>query len=163
MRTMLAVAVAFSLLLPAHAADTKDLVGNWKLISAQRQILDTNETVDAYGGARPSGWINYSPDGRTMVMIAHEGRGKPRDAANPTDEERAKLQKTILAYGGTFNFDGKAVTTKVDISWNEAWTGTTLVRDVQLDGNRLTLKTRPAPFSADGKPSIVTLVWEKSH
>jgi hypothetical protein len=49
----------------------------------------------------------------------------------------------------------------IDISWNEIWTGTTQIRDVKKEGDRLIYTTRPAPFVSDGKMSVVTTVWEK--
>ena len=49
----------------------------------------------------------------------------------------------------------------VDISWNEAWTGTTVIRDFKKEGDKLVYTTRPAPASADGKMRVFTLVWEK--
>ncbi len=44
---------------------------------------------------------------------------------------------------------------------NEAWTGTTQVRSVRRDGNRLVYTTPPFPFFTDGAMSLGTLVWEK--
>jgi Lipocalin-like domain len=50
---------------------------------------------------------------------------------------------------------------KLEMRWNEVWTGTTVIRDVTRDGDKLIYTTRPAPFSGDGKMSVVTVVWEK--
>jgi hypothetical protein len=47
------------------------------------------------------------------------------------------------------------------ISWNELWTGTTVVREVKKEGDRLIYTTKPAPFSRDGKVSITKVVREK--
>jgi hypothetical protein len=41
------------------------------------------------------------------------------------------------------------------------WTGTTVIRDLTRDGDKLIYTTRPAPFSGDGKMSVVTVVWER--
>ena len=48
----------------------------------------------------------------------------------------------------------------VDISWNEAWTGTTVIRDFKKEGDKLVYTTRPASASADRKDERVH-VWEK--
>ena len=45
--------------------------------------------------------------------------------------------------------------------WNEVWTGTTVTRDVKVEGDRLIYTTRPAPFGGDGKMSVITVVWDK--
>ena len=57
------------------------------------------------------------------------------DAANPTDEQRVKLHKTMIAYAGTYTLEADKVIHHVDISWNEARTGADQVRFFKLDGN----------------------------
>ncbi len=147
---------------PAQALDTKDILGTWRLATAQRTIVDTGEVVDSYGGPRPNGWINYDASGRVMVVVAYQGREKPAGAA-PTDAERARLHRSFFAYAGTYTFDGKSITHAIDTSWNETWTGTSQVRDVAYADGKLVYTTRPAPFSGDGKVSVVTLVWERPN
>jgi hypothetical protein len=78
-----------------------------------------------------------------------------------SDQQRIDLFSTMTAYGGTFEFDGRTVKHHVDVLWNQFWTGTTVIRDVVRDGDRLVFRTRPAPNAIDGKPTIRTLVWEK--
>jgi Lipocalin-like domain len=67
----------------------------------------------------------------------------------------------MVAYGGTYKFDGNKVEHHIDISWNEVWTGTTVIRDLKKEGDKLVYTGRAAPFSGDGKMSLVTLIWEK--
>ena len=67
----------------------------------------------------------------------------------------------MLAYGGTYEFDGKTVTHHVDICSDEIRCGTTFVRDVTVDGDRVTYTTRPQPGPIDGKMIVITLVWQK--
>lgn len=161
MKIVIAVAAAFVTASPAFALDPPDLHGTWKLASATRKLVDTGEVIDAYGGPRPTGWINYGKDGRMMVVCAFEGRDKPSANDKMTDDDRIKLHKTFFAYAGEYEFDGKKVTHKIDTSWNEAWTGTSQVRDVEYRDNTLILKTTPFKFNVDGKMSVITLVWEK--
>ena len=145
----------------ANALETQDVVGTWHLVSAKRVILDTNESMDAYGGSQPNGWLNFGSDGRVMVMISHHGRQKPAIPEKISDEERIKLHKSFFGYAGTYKIDGKTISNNIDTSWNEAWTGTTQIRDVEFKDGKLVYTTRPAPFSGDGKQSVVTLVWER--
>jgi Lipocalin-like domain len=137
-----------------------DLYGTWRLVSYKRTLLATGETEDQLGKS-PHGFINYGRDGRVIVIIAAEHRPKPQDLAKTTDRERAELFNSLTAYAGTYSFDGKTITHHVDISWNEIWTGTDQVRDVMLEGNKLTLTTPPAPNGHDGKMSVSILTWEK--
>ena len=67
----------------------------------------------------------------------------------------------MTAYGGRYEFDGKTVQHHIDISWNEVWTGATTVRQLKREGNELVYSSPAAPFSSDGRMSVVTLVWEK--
>jgi Lipocalin-like domain len=68
-----------------------------------------------------------------------------------TDQQRADLFKTMLAYGATYKFDGDRIAHSIQISWNEVWTGTTVIRNVKKEGDRLIYTTRPAPFSGDAR------------
>lgn len=145
----------------AYALEANAVVGTWRLVTATRKIVDTGETVDAYGGPKPSGWLNYDKDGRMMVICAYEGRERPIANDKMTDEDRVKLHKSFFAYAGTYKIDGNKVTHNIDTSWNEAWTGTAQVRDVEYKDNVVTLTTVPFKFNVDGKMSIITLVWEK--
>ena len=144
-----------------NALEAEGVVGTWKLVSSTRKILETNEEVNTYGGAHPTGWITYGNDGRVTAIVAYEGRIKPANIEKMTDQERTQLFKTFFAYSGTYKLEGNSVTHNIDTSWNEVWTGTSQVRDIEKRGNRLIYTTRPAPMSGDGKMSIITLIWEK--
>ena len=99
--------------------DADDLYGTWKLVSWRRQLLDTGETVEAFGKA-PRGFLSYGRDGRVFFIMTKEARAKPEDLTTLTDPERAELYNTMIAYSGTSTFDGKAAIHNVDVSWNEA-------------------------------------------
>jgi hypothetical protein len=155
----LAVLIAlFSFASSAWAAD--DIAGTYRLISANRVILATGDTEDSYG-KNPIGFMTYGRDGRMMGMIVFRNRPKAESLDKMTDQQRADLFRTMIAYGGTYTFRGNSVEHHIDISWNELWTGTTVIRDIQKEGDRLVYTTKPAPFPRDGKMSINTLVWEK--
>jgi len=154
-------AMAFTMftVMPVAAAD-EELAGTYKLISSTRKVLDTGEVLDTYG-KHPTGYIMYGKDGRLLAFIVRDDRPKPVSIEKATPEQQAALFRSMLAYGGTYKFDGKSIEHRIDISWNELWTGTTQIRDIRKEGDRLIYTTRPAPFSSDGRMSIVTLVWEK--
>jgi hypothetical protein len=141
-------------------AGNEELYGTWRLVTNQRKLMDTGEISDMMG-KEPQGFINYGPDGRVFVIITAENRPKPAVIEKMTDQERIDLFKTMLAYSGKYKYDGKTVTHQIEISWNGAWTGTSQVRNVKLDGRRLTLTSNPAPNAIDGKMSIAILTWEK--
>jgi len=105
--------------------------------------------------------MTYGRDGRMMGMIVFSNRPRAESLDKMTDQQRADLFRTMIAYGGTYTFHGNSVEHHIDISWNELWTGTTVIREIQKEGDRLVYITKPAPFPRDGKMSINTLVWEK--
>jgi hypothetical protein len=145
----------------ASAAQLRDrLVGAYRLVSYQRKLVATGETEDLLGKA-PTGYIIYTRGGRMMAFFASDVRPRPTDFVTMTDKERADLFKTMLAYCGTYDFDGQKVTHHIDASWNQFWTGTNVVRHVAFEGRRAIYTTEPAPSSVDGKLSVVVLVWEK--
>ena len=135
------------------------LLGTWKLNSVVRELLSTGEKHSLLG-EHPSGYTGYSPDGRMYAIITADKRLTPHDVA-PTDEERVKLHRTIVAYAGTYSVEGEKVTHHVDISWNQAWNGTDLIRFYKLEGNTLTIKTGPLKSPIDGRQGQVVVVWEK--
>ncbi|ONF46165.1 hypothetical protein RSM1_26100 [Methylobacterium radiotolerans] len=141
--------------------DGDAVVGTWRLVTATRRIVDTDETIDAYGGPKPTGWIHYGRDGRMMVVCAYEGRERPIANDKMSDADRVKLHKTFFAYAGTYRFEGDRIIHDIDTSWNEAWTGTSQVRHVAQENGRLILRTVPFKFNLDGRMSIITLIWEK--
>jgi hypothetical protein len=141
----------------ATAADV-DVTGTYRLVSYTRTLVDTGR-VESFG--RQQGFITYGKDGRMLVLIVRGNRPRPESLEKMTDQQRADLFRSMNAYGGTYKFDGKTMEHHIDISANELWTGTTQIRDVRKEGDRLIYTTRPAPFTDDGKMSVVTLQWEK--
>lgn len=135
------------------------LCGTWRLVSWTRQIIETGETVAPFGKA-PTGFLSYSRDGRMSGCMVSDHRPKPKDLAKISDQERAELFNTVVAYGGTFEVVGNQVVHTVDISWNETWTGTTQRRDFNIDGNRLTITVGPQ-IGVDGRRSTAVLIWTK--
>lgn len=122
-------------------AGENPLLGTWKLKSFVREVAATGEKINQMG-EHPDGYLSYSADGRMYAIGASDSRVKPREA-NPTDGERVKLHQTMFAYAGTYTVEGEKVVHHVDISWNQAWTGTDVVRFYKLDGSFLTIVTGP--------------------
>jgi hypothetical protein len=170
-RFVIAMLLVFALAVPASmlAQGSKDsaatqarnqLVGTYRLVSYRRTVSATGESEDLYGKS-PQGYITYGREGRMMALFVKDQRPMPSELAKMTDQERANLFKTMVAYGGTYDYDGKTVTHHIDVSWNQIWTGTDVVRTVSFDGRRITLITKPAANPTDGKMGVTVLTWEK--
>jgi hypothetical protein len=146
----------------AASSDRQRLLGTWKLVSYVGEEVVPHGARSDVMGPRPSGYINYGPDGRMIVIIVGSDRKKPVGPI-ATQKEAQDLIRSMLAYAGTYTVDSsaKTVTHHVEISWDQSRTGTTQVRTYKLDGDRLTLITQPSNDPATGKKTVRTLVWEK--
>jgi hypothetical protein len=138
-----------------------DLPGTYQLVSASINYLDTGEIIPDIFGKSAKGFIMYGADGRMLALITNDNRPKPESIEKTTDEQRIALYRSMQAYGGTYKFDGKTVEHHVDICWDEVRCGTVVARDIKKDGDLLVYTTRPAPFSGNGRLSVVTLAWRK--
>lgn len=98
-----------------------------------------------------------------MMLIVKDVRPNPPDPEKMTDPERAELFRTMIGYGGTYAFDGTTLTCRLDVTWNQAWTGTEIVRHVTLDGGRLILTAEPHKSYVDGNLITGVMTFEKTQ
>lgn len=148
------------LFVSASALAADELYGTWKLVSWKRTIVATGETSDVFGKT-PQGYLIYGRDGRMLSIMTSENRPNIPDATKMTDTDKVALYKSIIAYGGTFTFDGKTLKNKVEISWNESWNGTVQVRTVKFEGDRMFLSAEPTVGALDGKLRRLDMIWER--
>ena len=94
-----------------------------------------------------------------FFMLVGDNRAKPTGTP-PTDEEKARLFETLIAYSGTYVV-GKA-THKVDLSWNQSWTGGDQIRFFKIDGTMLTITTAINKNPRDGREGHAVLVFTKA-
>ena len=160
MFTIALVELASMAVLARPAATQEILEGTWKLISDIRTNTTTGVTVETFG-PKPQGFITYTRDGRMAVLVVRSDRPKPQNITKITEQERSQLFSSMLAYTGTYKFDGKTIEHQVELSWNEVWSGTKQIRDVKREGDQLIYTTRPSRSAVDGSISITTVTWEK--
>jgi len=98
--------------------------------------LETGAQQDALG-PDPVGMITYSTDGRVTVLVLKRDRKAPADLI-PTSNEKIALYDSMFAYAGTFTVDQEKVVHHIDMSWNQAWTGTHQIRFCNLHDGVLT-------------------------
>jgi len=135
-------------------ADPADLVGTWKFISYLRTDAQ-GQNVNVMG-EHPEGYLIYTPEGRMMVIVVAENRKPPQ-----TDEDRIELHKFMVAYSGRYTVDGGKVTHHVDVSWNQAWTGTSLVRSFKRMDDKLVITTDPTKYGTDDVTQVSTLTLQR--
>ncbi len=137
MKTKIAVLViVFLVFLAAHLVNGQQpgkvpILGIWRLVSFQTEYQATGERENPRG-KNPTGYIIFTPEERMMVVITNEGR-----KAAKTDQDRADLFISIVAYTGIYRIEGDKWVIKVDVAMNPAWVGTEQARFFRVDGDRL--------------------------
>jgi hypothetical protein len=139
-------------------ADASSLLGTWRLKSFVREVTGTGEHYNQLGD-HPDGYISYSADGRMLVFFVSEDQPRPRD--EPSDEERIKLHKSMLAYGGTYSVSPGKVVHHIDIEWDGRRIGTDQVRFYTIEGDALSLKTEPNKSPVDGREGVGILTFTR--
>jgi hypothetical protein len=114
-----------------RSGDRAPLVGLWRLVSFLLEYQATGEREYPMGHS-PAGYILFQPEGRMWVVLTAEGRTAPT-----TDQDRAGLFNTLVAYTGPYRVDGNTWITTVEVSMNPAWVGTEQPRAFQISGDRL--------------------------
>ena len=144
---------------PSFGDDRDKVLGTWKLVSYEVEV-QANGQKGPVMGQNPTGYVVFTPEGRVFFVLTGEAR-KPAK----TDQERAELLSTLVAYTGTYRVEGDKWITKVEVAWNPEWVGTEQARNFTLEGERLQVLTpwRVMPNWADKgmTRSIVTFVRSK--
>lgn len=153
-----ASALLLAIPIAAPAAES-DLYGTWKMVSQSQKLTDTGE-VRAGRGKTPNGYVTFTPDGRVIGIILGDKRPKPESVAKITDQQRIELFNTMNAYAGTYKLDGNKLTYFYDLAHNEV-TARAAVRQIKIEGRRITMVNEPGRSVADGKMVTTTTVWEK--
>jgi hypothetical protein len=122
---------------PSFADDRSTVVGLWKLASYEVEIQATGQKAPVMGQAR-----------------------KPAK----TDQERADLLGTLVAYTGTYRIEGDKWITNVEVAWNPEWVGTEQARSFKIDGDRLQVLTpwRVMPNWADKGMTRSIVTFERA-
>jgi len=135
------------------------LLGTWRMVSWQCEIQATGERVDALG-PDPVGYISYAPDGRFFAIVVRKDRPPPASLP-PSDADKLRLFDSMLAYAGTYTLDDEKAVHHVDASWNQAWTGTDLVRFYKLERDELTISGAPASDPHTGQEVVYRIVFRR--
>ena len=135
------------------------LVGTWKLVSWLTKF-DGGDTVEPYG-PNAKGRLVLTPDRRWIVILTGANR-KPAKSV----EEKAALLDTVLAYSGVYAVEGNKITTNIEMSSNEIYTGANQnqTRFFRIEGDKLTLRT-PEIVSAvrPGQKAVGTITFERER
>lgn len=134
------------------------ILGSWKLISWVTRDVATGERHDALG-PDPRGMVMYTPK-RVTFLILRNNRKRPEQTP-PSDDEKVALYDTMFAYSGPYTVEPDRIVHHVDLSWNEAWSGTDQVRFCRVDDNRLTYSSAPGRNPFDGREVVHEVSYER--
>lgn len=143
-----------ALLFFVGSAAAQSLVGTYKLVSFTSKF-DDGSSYD-FLGANPVGYAVITPKLFTSILVSTD-----RKPGNTADAKLA-LFNSIIAYSGPYTVEGSKLITDVEVSWNQAWTGTKQGRTWRVEGDKLILMTDWAPSVKDpSKKASGHLVWQK--
>ena len=143
---------------PSFADEGTKVVGLWKLVSYDVEVQATGEKAPVMG-QHPTGYVELSASGRVFFILTGEGRTPPK-----SDQDRANLLGTLVAYTGLYRLEGDRWITKVDVAWNPEWVGTEQARSFKIDGDRLQVLTpwRVMPNWADKGMTRSIVTFERA-
>ncbi len=129
----------------------EDLIGTWRL----RSFAFTDEAGVVFHplGERPVGFVLISADGYLALNFMAGGRSKfaADDLFGGDGSERAQAAAEIVSFAGPYEFDGTAVSVTVEYSVFPNWIGGTQVRQVEVSGDTLILRTEGAHLFAGAR------------
>jgi hypothetical protein len=144
--------------LSADEAATQ-LSGTWRVVSWLTKF-DGGDTVEPFG-PNPKGRLVLTPDRHWIIILTGANR-KPAKTA----DEKAALLDSMLAYSGKYTVEGDRITTHVEMSSNEIYTGPNQnqTRFFRIEDDKLTLRT-PEIVSAvrPGQKAVGTITFERER
>ncbi|MEC8442030.1 MAG: lipocalin-like domain-containing protein [Cyanobacteriota bacterium] len=120
---------------PKASEQTSPVLGVWQLLTYLVEVKESGESFPPMGH-KPMGYVIFTPEGRLSFTLSAEGR-QPAT----TDQERAALLSSVIAYTGSYRLEGNRWITQVDVAWNPEWVGTEQTRYFQVEADRLTVTT----------------------
>jgi hypothetical protein len=137
----------------------KQITGTWRLTSMLTRF-DGGDAIQPYG-SDPKGRLVITPDGYWIIIITGAGRGIAKSS-----DEKAALLDSMLAYSGKYSIDADRITTQVDVSSNEIYSGANQrqTRFFEVAGDKLVLRTGTiASAVRPGQKAEGTLTFQRER
>jgi hypothetical protein len=146
--------------IPAGAQNPSSIVGTWRVVSFEREIVETKAVSQGFG-RNAMGLMTLTPDGRASVIIV-DAKRKPPARPTATDAEAVDLFRTMNVFAGTYRVQGDDIIMHIEISSEQTTTGTDYTRSFKLDGDRLTTIGRQiASAFLNNQTTVTTVVYER--
>jgi Lipocalin-like domain len=119
-------------------SEQSQVVGTWKLISAENKDPKTGKWVPYTFGNPPSGYFIYDATGHASVQIMTT---PPQTIASPDDpptpDEALAIFNNYIAYYGSYTVDAANITVQVEGAWDPRQVGSPQVRPYEVSGDTL--------------------------
>jgi hypothetical protein len=115
----------------------KQVIGTWKLMSAEDKDPTTGKWVPYTFGNPPSGYFVYDATGHASIQIMTTPPVKIATPDSPTPAEALEIFNGYIAYYGTYTVDDVNITVQVEGAWDPSQVGTNQARPYELKGDTL--------------------------
>ncbi len=121
-----------------RTATASDFVGTWQL--ADHAFLHEDGTVEKPWGESVVGFLLYSAE---SYMCGNLSPASRRYKIERTEAQKARCKCDYIAYAGPYTVKADTVAHHVEVSLFANWLGTAQLRNYQLEGDQLILRTPP--------------------
>jgi hypothetical protein len=136
------------------------IVGSWKLVSAEETMKDGTTRSFPGFGPRAKGFLMYQRDGYMCAELMNPDRPKSADPRHRTPEEKIAAAEGSFAYCGRYEIDAKQdwIVHQPEVATDPGYVGSRQVRPFRFDRGRLILSD-----IEKNDPSVARwkIVWEK--
>ena len=140
---------------------SESLIGTWRLISRDDQLLDGTPRPEPTLGSDPLALLVYDRAGNFAAQFMKRDRSDV--VAMPQQGGRASNNPTAIggydAYFGTYAVEGNLVTQQLLASMSPSDVGSVITREMHIVDGRLVIRIEME--AADGVPVVRTLRWER--
>ena len=121
----------------SHTNEQSQVVGTWRLISAEDKDPTTGKWVPYTFGNPPSGYFIYDATGHASVQIMTTPPQQIATPDSPTPDEALAIFNAYIAYYGSYTVDSANITVQVEGALDPSQVGSPQVRPYQLKGDTL--------------------------
>ncbi len=122
---------------PALKNPQSQLVGTWKLISADDFDPTTGQWVPYTFGNPPLGYFIYDAAGHASIQIMTTPPVAIATPDSPTPAEALNIFNGYIAYFGTYTVDASNIYHQLEGAWDPSQVGSQQVRPYELNGDNL--------------------------
>ncbi|HET6168924.1 MAG TPA: lipocalin-like domain-containing protein [Terracidiphilus sp.] len=136
------------------------IVGTWKLVSAEQTLKDGTTRPYPQYGAHGKGFLMYQRDGYMCADLVNPDRPKWASDAHPTSEEKLAAGGSAFAYCGRYEIDvkKKQIIHLPQVATDPGYVGSRQIRPYTLQDGRLILGDEDKEDPAVARWKIV---WER--